>query len=46
MDSKSKELISLYLMFKKINAHIANKKKWAIDFFSKVLQLKDFDCAY
>lgn len=28
MESKSKELISLYLMFKKINAHIANKKKW------------------
>lgn len=28
MDSKSKELINLFLMFKKINAHIANKKKW------------------
>lgn len=26
-ESKSKELIKLYLMFKKINAHIANKKK-------------------
>ncbi len=27
MESKSKELISLYLLFKKINAHIASKKK-------------------
>lgn len=27
MDSKSKELIGMYLMFKKINAHIAGKNK-------------------
>jgi hypothetical protein len=26
-ESKSKDLIKMYLIFKKINAHIANKKK-------------------
>lgn len=35
-ESKSKELIKLYLMFKKINAHIANKKKWSFIFIPKL----------